>query len=39
MFSELQVGIFSGDIVDAGAILLGIQVVVTHDQGLGITPV
>ena len=28
-----------GDIGDAGARLLGVEVVMTHDQGLGVTPV
>ena len=36
---RLQVGIFAGDVVDAGTGLVGVQVVMTYDQGAGITPV
>jgi hypothetical protein len=36
---RLQVGIFAGDVVDAGARLEGVQVVVTYDHGTGIAPV
>ena len=34
---RLQVGVFAGDVVDRGAILHGIEVVVAHDHGTGIT--
>ena len=34
----LYVGVLSGDIGDAGAGLLGIEIVMTYDQGLWITP-
>ena len=36
---RLQVGILAGDVVDAGARLLRIEVVMAYDQGAGITPV
>ena len=35
----VQIGIFMGDVLDAGTILLGIQVVMTQDHGFGIAPV
>ena len=35
----LQISILMGDVLDAGAILLGVQVMVTQDYGFGITPV
>ena len=36
---RLQVGILAGDVVDAGTGLLRVQVVMTYDEGAGITPV
>ena len=36
---RLQVGVFAGDVVDAGARLVGVQVVVAYDQGAGVAPV
>ena len=36
---RLQVGIFAGDVVDAGTDLLRVQVVMTYDEGPGIASV
>ena len=36
---RLQVGILAGDVVDAGARLVGVQVVVAYDHGTGVAPV
>ena len=33
----LQVGILTGDILEAGTFLRGIQVAVTYDEGTGVT--
>ena len=33
---RLQISIFTGDILDAGAVLTGFQVVVTDNQGVGV---
>ena len=37
-FLRLQVGILTNDVLDAGAVLPGVQVVVSHDQGAGVAP-
>ena len=37
--SGVQVGVLTGDVGDAGAGLLRVQVVVTYDQGAGVAPV
>ena len=36
---RLNVGILMGDVLDAGTILLGIQVMMTQDHGFGIASV
>jgi len=33
---RLQISIFTGDILDAGTVLVGVQVVVTDNQGVGV---
>ena len=37
MLLRLKVGVFVGDVLEAGAFLRGIQVAVTYNQGLGVT--
>ena len=35
----LQISVFAGDVLDARAGLVGVQVVVAYDQSAGVTPV
>jgi len=35
---RLQVGVFAGNVQDAWTILIGVEVVMSHDQGAGVRP-